>query len=237
MGTHIDAPYHFDIKGLTLDRIPLDDLHGPLVKIDITQKAKRDSDAVITVQDLLDWEEKYGRIPDGAIILMMSGWEKFYGDNLKYVGTNDVNGEAHSPGFAEETAVWLRDNRKIKGLAADTLNCDAGNAGVVSQQYTFPVHEILLPTGVICIENVRNVKKVPECGAHIFAFPILLKNSTGGQARVFSEWTDGEGYMTDCKGTLAMAQASALTAENEAAGFTPSYFILLAFLMVAKLFK
>lgn len=39
-GTHIDAPYHFDENGITIDQIPLDSLIGNATVYDIKNKEK-----------------------------------------------------------------------------------------------------------------------------------------------------------------------------------------------------
>ena len=52
MGTHYDAPYHFSATGRKTEDIPLDDLHGPLVRIDISEKAKTNSTATVDLSDI-----------------------------------------------------------------------------------------------------------------------------------------------------------------------------------------
>ena len=38
------------------------------------------------VEDFVDWEEKHGLIPEGSVVLVKSGWSKYYPDREKYVG-------------------------------------------------------------------------------------------------------------------------------------------------------
>ena len=73
-GTHMDAPIHFAQGRLTADQVPLSAMMGPAVVIDVRDAASADRDYRLTVADLERWEGKYGRIPDGAIVLMRSGW-------------------------------------------------------------------------------------------------------------------------------------------------------------------
>ncbi len=86
IGTHLDAPYHTAKNGKYIGQITYEELHGPAVVIDITERAKADGNAVVTEQDLIDWENKNGRIPNRAWILMNSGWYKYWGDQWKYIG-------------------------------------------------------------------------------------------------------------------------------------------------------
>src|SRR5438445_7307134 len=69
-GTHIDAPIHFGRGRSTLDQIPVERLIGPAVVIDVRPQCKADPDYELTVDDLLSWESLYGRIEDGALVLM-----------------------------------------------------------------------------------------------------------------------------------------------------------------------
>ncbi|MES4784576.1 MAG: cyclase, partial [Nitrospiraceae bacterium] len=69
-GTHIDAPIHFAQGRLTVDQIPIDRLIGPAVVIDVRRQCEATPDYELTVQDLLAWESRHGRIPDGAVVFM-----------------------------------------------------------------------------------------------------------------------------------------------------------------------
>ena len=73
-GTHLDAPIHFAEGGWTTDEIPLDRLRGPAVVIDVTSRAAADRDLLIRVDDLRAHEAIHGRIPDGAVVLLRTGW-------------------------------------------------------------------------------------------------------------------------------------------------------------------
>src|SRR5690349_21238920 len=54
-GTHIDSPFHCT-DGPSADRIAAEDLVGPLVVIDIRERASRHADAQLTPEDLAAWE-------------------------------------------------------------------------------------------------------------------------------------------------------------------------------------
>ena len=115
----MDAPSHFVRGGLRLHKIPLSRFSGPAVVIDISQEASRDRDARVMPQDLLKWESAHGRIPDGAIVVMHSGWGKYVNDTPAYLGVDPQRykenpkelTEFHYPGFSGEAAKWLVDNR------------------------------------------------------------------------------------------------------------------------------
>ncbi len=115
----MDAPAHF-IRGLwRIHQIPLGRFSGQAVVIDISEEAEKDKDARVMVEDLTRWEEDHGRIPDGAIVVMHSGWGKFVNDTPAYLGISPDRfkknpgdfSDLHFPGFSGEAAKWLVDNR------------------------------------------------------------------------------------------------------------------------------
>lgn len=99
-GTHTDAPSHFYEDGLSLDKVPLTSLIGPAVVVDISEKAARNQDYRLSVQDLEDWERNNGKIPDGAIVLQYSGWGKFFPNKTSFFRNDPGNVTSlHFPGI------------------------------------------------------------------------------------------------------------------------------------------
>ena len=82
---HADAPIHFYEKGRTIDQIPLQEWIGPAVKIDVVSSCQNNRDYLLTVATINGWEEKNGRVPVNAWILMYTGIDtKFYPDRKMY---------------------------------------------------------------------------------------------------------------------------------------------------------
>ncbi|HNQ16178.1 MAG TPA: cyclase family protein, partial [Pyrinomonadaceae bacterium] len=157
-------------------RVPLTDLIGPAVKIDISVKASADRDYAMTVNDVAAWEKKNGRIPDGAIVLIQTGYGKFWPDRTKYMG---LEGEVkHFPSLGPDAARWLVANRKIRAAGIDTASIDVG----VST--TFETHVALMTKNVPAFENVANMDKLPEKGFQIVALPMKIKDGSGGPLRI-----------------------------------------------------
>src|SRR5262245_54687955 len=114
-GTHMDAPIHFAQGARTADAVPLSSCIGPAVVIDVRPHAAADRDYRLTVDDIAEWEKHHGRIPSGAIVIMLSGWGAYWGDKLHYLGT-DTHGDVanlHFPGFSKEAAELLVTQRDI----------------------------------------------------------------------------------------------------------------------------
>lgn len=183
-GTHIDAPVHFAEGRQSVDEIPLTQLIGPAVKIDVSQKAIADSDYLIGVDDFTNWESQNGQIPDGSIVLLQTGYGQYWPDRLKYLGT-DKRGpegvaELHFPGLKPDAAEWLIKNRKIKAVGIDTASIDYG------QTQTFDTHVVLMSQNIPALENVANMDKVPARGAEITALPMKIKRGSGGPVRIIA---------------------------------------------------
>jgi len=96
-GTHMDAPIHFNKNGIYADQVPLANCIGPAVVVDFSTRATNDPDAMLTVDDISAYEAKYGRIPDGAIVVARSGWGKFWPDKKRYLGTDEPSDAENLP--------------------------------------------------------------------------------------------------------------------------------------------
>ena len=180
-GTHFDAPIHFDPRGQTTAEIPARSLVAPAVVVDIREKARRDPDTLLTMDDVAAWEARHGRIPDGAAILLHSGWAGRIGDvqAMRNVGPDR---KAHFPGYSVEVAQFLRGERRIVGIGTDTMSTDPG----VSERYE--VHRTLMAVNVWMLESVARLDEIPPAGAHIFVGAPNHAGGSGGPARLIAVW-------------------------------------------------
>ena len=96
LGMHIDAPNHFERDHVSVDRIPPSRLVSPGVLVDILAKCEQNADYELTVEDVAAWETQHGRIPDGAIVLLRTGWARYWNNVTRYQG-RDVRGLLHFP--------------------------------------------------------------------------------------------------------------------------------------------
>jgi kynurenine formamidase len=177
-GTHMDAPAHFPPGTTTVDRIAPEKLFGPAVVLDVSKEADRDPDYRLSLRKIDEWEGKHGRIPPGAIVVLRTGWSARWPDVARY-RNQDANGTMHFPGFSPEAAKLLLE-RKVAGLGCDTLSIDPGNSG------DFPVHRLVLGADVYQLENLADLRELPETGAFLIAAPIKLAGGSGGAVRVFA---------------------------------------------------
>src|SRR5262252_1826555 len=68
-GTHIDAPRHFSAGAKTTDQVPLDQLMGEAILIDVTKQCEANRDYLVSADDFSAWEKQHGQIPAGSIVL------------------------------------------------------------------------------------------------------------------------------------------------------------------------
>jgi kynurenine formamidase len=177
-GTHLDAPAHFAPGKATVDEIPLKHLFGPAVLIDVCGEGAQDADYQVPPQRVADWERAHGTIPEGAIVLLRTGWAARWPDAQRY-WNQDAQGTMHFPGFSTGAARLLIE-RKVSGLGCDTMSVEFGASG------DFAVHHLTLGAGLYHLENLANLGGVPESGAYLVVAPIKLQGGSGGAVRVFA---------------------------------------------------
>ena len=175
-GTHMDFPGHFIADGLRTDAYPVEMLMGPAVVIDIAARAEDDPDTMVTVDDLQAWEMENGEIPEGAFVMMHSGWESLIGTPA-FLG--DDSG-LHFPGFSAEASEWLASQRSIHGIGVDTLSIDHGPSA------TFDTHFIILGAGLVGIENVANLGAIMGEQATVICGIPRYEEGSGGPARILA---------------------------------------------------
>jgi kynurenine formamidase len=181
-GTHFDAPVHFAQGGKTIEKIPVEQMTGEGVMIDVSLKAAASHDYQITTADVEAWEKNNGRIPEHAIVLFNTGYWKFYPDKKSYSGTTLGGKEGvdhlHFPGLHPDAARWLVGNRKIRAVGLDTPSVDFG------QSKDFMTHRILCAGQVTAYENVANPGQLPPTHFWIMAFPMKIKAGSGAPLRL-----------------------------------------------------
>jgi kynurenine formamidase len=187
-GTHLDAPVHFAQSKQSIDQVPLENLIGNAVVIDVSEKALKNPDYLISVKDVQQWEEMHDHLSPGTIVLFSTGYGQYYPDAKKYFGTDRKGEDAiphlHFPGIDPATAEWLVARRKIKALGIDTPSIDYG------QSKNFKTHQILMGQNIPAFENVANLDQLPAKGAFVLALPMKIKNGSGGPLRIIAWLND-----------------------------------------------
>jgi kynurenine formamidase len=177
-GTHMDAPLHFAADGDGPDTLPVDQLVLPLAVIDVTAKASANPDYQVTPADLQAWERRHGRLPDSCCVAMHAGWARRLGTE-SFMG-KDARDGLHFPGFHPEAADWLMQERRVRGMAVDTVSLDYGAS------HDFKTHYAWLPSGRWGLEGVASLDRVPPRGATLIVGAPKIRGATGGPTRLLA---------------------------------------------------
>ena len=181
-GTHLDAPRHFAAAGRTADAIPLDDLIGEAVVVDVRHQAAADPAYEVSPDDLVAWERRHGRPLRDVILLVRTGWGTRWSDRAAYLGTDQTGPEAVSrlrfPGLSPLAARWLVEHRRVKAVGIDTASIDHGPST------HFGAHVALCGGNVPIFENVADMDALPEAGALVVALPMKIAGGSGGPLRI-----------------------------------------------------
>jgi kynurenine formamidase len=183
-GTHLDAPVHFAQGAHTVDQVALERLVGQGVVVDVTEASEKNPDYQVTLDDLLRAERENGPIPSDAILLVRTGFSRFWPDAARYLGTAQ-RGEAaaaqlHFPGIHPEAARWIVENRPVKAVGIDTASIDYG------QSKLFESHRTLYAANIPGFENLTSLERLPARGAFIVALPMKIGGGSGAPLRAIA---------------------------------------------------
>jgi kynurenine formamidase len=179
--THLDAPGHFIPGGRLAPQIdPSELMFVPAVVIDISARASRNPDSEVQVGDIHQHEQRYGRIPDRALVIMNSGWQSRVHNPDAFLG-RDAAGKLHFPGWGADATEFLLEHRRISGVAVDTISIDA------TAHADSPVHHMVLGADLYAVENLANLARIPRRGARLFIGVVPWEQGSGGPCRVIAE--------------------------------------------------
>lgn len=178
-GTHIDAPAHFIRGKQTVDQLPPEKLIAKAIVIDVRDKVRQNPDYLLVADDVQNWERINGPMPQGAVIMLLTGWGDRFGDPEKYRNP-DSNGVMHFPGYSASSIDYLLKHAHPVGLGIDTLSIDYGPSK------EFEGHRLALSNGLYHIENVANLDRLPAKGAVVFVGPLPLAGGSGSPGRVLA---------------------------------------------------
>ena len=173
-GTHVDAPIHLGgVEAPSIDEIPLSRWMGEAYILDMKHKKEKE---YVTVDDVRQWEMKYGNIPEESVVIFNFGWYKNWTN--KYGVENQIY-LRNNPGINEDVAKYLASKKvKIVGGDIPTIDSDADPLE--------KAHRALLPAGVLIIENLTNLDSLPPMGSYLIATPLKIKEGTGCPVRAFA---------------------------------------------------
>jgi kynurenine formamidase len=201
-GTQLDPPAHWEKLGATISDIPATYAIRPLVVIDIHKQVEKDNGYHLKVEDIKAWESKYGRIPEGSVVMVRSDWHKKWADIERF-------NQKPFPGVGLDALKFLHLERNILFHGHEPLDTDT--TPTLEGEYW------LLHNHFAQAEGVTNLDKVPEAGALIVIGFAKPKGGTGGYARYIAiapkDWTYGVS-VTEFPGAPLPVQAYPLSRDE-----------------------
>ncbi|MEM3550674.1 MAG: cyclase family protein [Candidatus Bathyarchaeia archaeon] len=200
VSTHADSPVHVEEGFPSTEQIPIERYMGKGVVVSIP-KGKWE---IITAEDL---EKAEPSIEKGDIVIVNTGWHKYWGDTVKYF--------CYAPGFYLEAGEWFV-KKGVKAVGTDTQALDhpLGTREVWCQTegdernrvlpwladeykketgrdvredfpYWEPCHRLLLTHGIMGYENVGgDIDKVTGKRCTIIGLPIRWVGGDGSIVRL-----------------------------------------------------
>ncbi len=178
-GTHVGAPRHLSPEGADAAGVTARRLVVPLALVHLTRAAKKKHGYEVTVNDLLAEERAHGPITPGSLVTLVTGWSRRWPEPSK-VFAKDRQGRLTHPGFGEEAARWLIDERRVSGLGSDAPGVDPG------PDEHFAAGRAVAQAGGVHVENLARLEHVPARGAWVVLGLLPLVGGTGSPARVIA---------------------------------------------------
>ncbi|GAB3093324.1 cyclase family protein [Aestuariicella hydrocarbonica] len=159
-GSHVDAPYHFNNDGGTVDQVALSQCFGNGLVIDVTHKNSMEA---IEVIDIEPFAEQISRVD---IVLFRTDWDQHIGTEAFF----------EHPFLSEQGAIYLLQ-LGIKTVAIDTINLDKTGGT------EFPVHTLFAARGGLIAENLCNFRAIDFDNPLISLLPLNLSGCDGSPVR------------------------------------------------------
>ncbi len=179
-GTHIDFPGHFIKDGKLSESYTADKMLYPLCVIDITDKVKEDVHYAVTKADIEAYEEKYGRIPDGAFVALRTDWYKNWPDMNALSGIAEDESE-NFPGWSLEALKFIYEERNAAANGHETLDTDA--SAEAAKAGDLACERYVLAKGKLQVEVLQNLDKVAPAGALVLVMWPRIEGATGMPVR------------------------------------------------------
>ncbi|AXK79909.1 cyclase family protein [Pseudolabrys taiwanensis] len=184
-GTHFDAPVHWVTgqhyaDGFT-DTLPVQRFVAPAVVIDMSKEAAADEKFVMEPSHIQAWEAKYGRIPDGAWVLMRTDWSKRT-DPEKFLNMKEDG--PHTPGPSTAAITFLVKERNVNGWGVEAVGTDHGQA--FAFEPAFPAHNLMHGAKKLGLASLTNLDQLPPTGALLITPPLKIEKGSGSPLRVLA---------------------------------------------------
>ena len=162
-GTHMDAPFHFNPNGPTIDQV---EINRYICNNTLLLKIQKDSNQMITSHGIIR-NSKY-EIKEKDTVVFSTGWEKRIKEKDNYINNN--------PGLSKDAAEYLVE-KKVNAVAIDCPSIDIGTDS------GFIVHKTPLSNQILVIENLCNLYRFNNQKFTLLITPLKLVGASGSPIR------------------------------------------------------
>ncbi len=178
-GTHMDVAAHMLENGLTVEKYPLEALMGKGIVIDVS--GLKPASPI----DFTRIEKHEKNIGEEDIVLLYTGWDKFRGNNPRYL--------FEWPFVTSDLANFFA-RKKVKMLGTDGLSIGGWGDNVGAHKSitntAVEVHKILFKSKIVVLEELANLDKVLKgkeyAEATFLALPLPIEGADGSPVRAIA---------------------------------------------------
>lgn len=169
VGTHVDAFFHTNPNGATIDEMPLELFMGKAVCLDLRHIPDL---GVIDVAGLEAAEAEAGVRIDGHIVLLNTGLHARHYPNPSVMTSN--------PGLTAEATHWLADRgSRMHGVEGPSTDVPSNDL--------FPSHRVCRDRGISHYEWLVNLEQLVGKGEFRFqGIPLKLHRGSGSPVRALA---------------------------------------------------
>ncbi len=183
MGTHIDAPLHFDGRPEAGDAttIPVEICMGDAILLDLRSEVGDDWGHVITSEDLDAAEARSGdTVRPGDIVILHTGHAaaNAYGPNASSASYAPIH-----PGLGYHAPAWFLE-RKVVLIGVDTANLDTNQ--VLTAHVNFQLRPWIGKQPVYIIENLVRLEDISRNRFEFIGLPLPIKDGSGSPIRALA---------------------------------------------------
>ena len=96
--------------------------------------------------------------------------------------------------------IWILHVLYFSAIGTDAHSCDPGQ-----NNNRNPCHEAFLPNGVLLLEFVANLDRMPITGSTVFFAPMKMRDGSGGPCRILAIYGEDK---DDVSGAVSMTRST-----------------------------
>lgn len=178
-GTHLDCPSHFygdssDPRRICLEEVPVSRFINRGIKLVFRNLS---GEIELQAEDIREWERSNTRINENDAVIFSFGWDQ------KWQKLSQGHEYLSSwPGISRGAAAYLVE-REVSLVGTDCLGIDGSSTPDLGSHFT------LLEKGILIVENLKNLEKLPNTFL-LITLPLKIKDGTGCPVRAVAVYKE-----------------------------------------------